>query len=178
MEGEGPLKAYECSITTPLGPLKVVLSEFGLISIDVQKDGDCLEWSDPYQSKGDDRLETIKTFVNDYFYGRDPGTKDIPLDMTGISPFGKRVYIELMKVPYGEVITYGELAERAGSPGGARAVGNAMNSNPYLLIVPCHRVLGSRGRNGYSLGGFGIGLDAKRFLLRSEGHDETEIKGM
>jgi len=53
-----------------------------------------------------------------------------------------------------------------------------MNANPYLLIVPCHRVVASRSGEGYGLGGFGAGLDVKRFLLRSEGHDEISIRGI
>lgn len=172
------MASYECSITTPIGPLKVVFSDTGLVSVGVQKEGECPRWSGPYEKEKDDRLAALKTFVTDYFYGRDPGTRDIPLDMTGITPFRKKVYQELKKVPYGEVVTYGELAEKAGSPGGARAVGNAMNANPFLLIIPCHRVVASRSGEGYGLGGFGAGLDAKRFLLRSEGHDGSDVNGI
>lgn len=170
------MKAYECSITTPIGPLKVVFSQKGLVSLNLQKDGECPRWSGPYHKESDVRLAAVKTFVTDHFYGRDPGTKDIPLDMTGITPFRRKVYLELKKVPYGEVITYGELAERAGSPGGARAIGNAMNANPFLLIVPCHRVVGSKKDGKYELGGFGAGLNVKRFLLRAEGHDRSDIR--
>ena len=59
------MSAYECSITTPLGPLKVEFSEIGLVSIGVQKEDECPEWSDPYNNKGDDRLAAVKTFVTD-----------------------------------------------------------------------------------------------------------------
>ena len=157
--------------------MKAVFSLEGLVSFGLQKEADCSRWSDPYSKEEDDRLQALKTFVTDYFYGRDPGTDDIPLDMTSITPFRRRVYIQLRNVGYGEITTYGELARLSDSPGGARAVGNAMNSNPYLLIVPCHRCV-AIDKGGYSLGGFGAGLDVKRFLLRSEGHDEKSIRGL
>jgi len=70
---------------------------------------------------------------------------------------------ELMKVPAGSTVTYGELAARAGSPGAARAVGNVMATNPMPLLVPCHRVVATDG-----LGGFTGGLAVKRALLRLE----------
>jgi methylated-DNA-[protein]-cysteine S-methyltransferase len=68
-------------------------------------------------------------------------------------------------VPYGQVITYGEVAQRAGSPRGARAAGNALGANPMPIIVPCHRVL----RTGGDLGGYGGGLSRKLYLLELEG---------
>lgn len=178
MEGEVLLRSYDCSILSPIGPLKVVFSGKGLVSLGIDKDGNCSSVSGPYDTTDDDRLAAVKTFVTDHFYGRDPGRNDIPLDMEGITPFRKRVYEELMKVPYGDLISYGDLAARAGSPGGARAIGNAMNANPFLLIVPCHRVVRSMGKKRYSLGGFGAGLDAKRLLLRIEGHDGSDISGL
>jgi methylated-DNA-[protein]-cysteine S-methyltransferase len=158
--------------------MKAVFSKKGLVSFGIQDDSECLRWSHPFSREEDDRLQALKTFVTDYFYGRDPGTDDIPLDMSGFTEFRTRVYNELMKIPYGNVVTYGELAFISGCPGGARAVGNAMNRNPFLLIVPCHRCVASRNGGGFSLGGFGAGLDIKRFLLRSEGHDEETIRGI
>lgn len=71
----------------------------------------------------------------------------------------------LISVPYGTTISYGELACRAGAPGGARAVGNAMNKNPLPILIPCHRVIQSNG----SLGGFSTGLEMKKHLLKLEG---------
>ncbi|NQU05275.1 MAG: methylated-DNA--[protein]-cysteine S-methyltransferase [Calditrichaeota bacterium] len=77
------------------------------------------------------------------------------------------VWKSLVEVPFGETISYGELAKRAGSPRAARAVGAAMARNPIPILVPCHRVITSSGK----LGGFGGGLDMKRWLLRHEGID-------
>lgn len=79
--------------------------------------------------------------------------------------FHRRVWTEAAKIPFGETLTYGDLAERAGNPRAARAVGSAMASNSLPILVPCHRVIGSNGR----LGGFGGGLDMKRWLLKHEG---------
>ena len=83
----------------------------------------------------------------------------------GISEFDRAAYEALLTVPAGEVVTYGELAERAGRPGAARAVGGAMGRNPLPLFVPCHRVI----RTDRGLGGFGAGLHWKRRLLEHEG---------
>ncbi len=78
--------------------------------------------------------------------------------------FQKRVWEALKKIPYGETRTYKQIAEEAGSPKGARAVGMACNKNPILLVVPCHRVIGSDGK----LVGFGCGLPMKKALLALE----------
>ena len=87
----------------------------------------------------------------------------LPLRPAG-TPFEIEVWEELRRIPYGETLSYGELAARVGSPGAARAVGRANACNPIPIIVPCHRVIGADG----SLTGFGGGLDAKRRLLDHE----------
>ncbi|HHD15300.1 MAG TPA: methylated-DNA--[protein]-cysteine S-methyltransferase, partial [Euryarchaeota archaeon] len=114
------MKRFIRSLTTPLGPLTVEMSEIGLRYIGTRKENIDVRWSDPYDNDDDDRLSAVKTYLADYFYGREPGRNDIPLDMTGISDFRKRVYSELMKVGFGEVVTYGELGKRAGYTGSAR----------------------------------------------------------
>ncbi len=84
-----------------------------------------------------------------------------------IPPFHRKVYKALCKVPAGTTITYAELAKRAGSPGAARAVGQAMAKNPFPIVIPCHRVIASNGKlGGYSGRG---GVAAKRALLAREG---------
>ena len=80
------------------------------------------------------------------------------------TPFQKDVWAELSRIPYGETISYGELARRVGRPKGPRAVGQANGRNPIAIIVPCHRVLASNG-----IGGYGGGLPCKRALLALEG---------
>jgi methylated-DNA-[protein]-cysteine S-methyltransferase len=79
-------------------------------------------------------------------------------------PFYQQVWRTLMAVPYGQTLSYGDLAAAAGSPGGARAVGSAMRRNHLVLLVPCHRVVGSGGK----LGGFSSGVEWKKFLLNLE----------
>ncbi|MGP0071192.1 MAG: methylated-DNA--[protein]-cysteine S-methyltransferase [Bryobacteraceae bacterium] len=88
---------------------------------------------------------------------------DLPLAPEG-SAFHQRVWRELLNIPYGETITYGELARRIGSPNASRAVGRANGANPIPIVIPCHRVIGSDGK----LTGYGGGLPRKEFLLALE----------
>lgn len=89
---------------------------------------------------------------------------DLPLAPRG-TPFQLRVWRALADIPYGTVITYGELARRVGNPKGCRAVGQANHRNPLPIFLPCHRVVGTKG----ALTGYGGGLELKQWLLRLEG---------
>ncbi|MFB4300302.1 methylated-DNA--[protein]-cysteine S-methyltransferase [Actinomadura sp. NTSP31] len=102
-----------------------------------------------------------------YFAG-DLTDFDLPLNLRG-TPFQGRVWAALREIPYGETITYGELAVELGKPSASRAVGLANGKNPVGVIVPCHRVVGSTG----SLTGYGGGLDRKRYLLDFERKTRT-----
>jgi methylated-DNA-[protein]-cysteine S-methyltransferase len=106
-----------------------------------------------------DLAETLRC----YFQGQ-PVAFDTPLDQRCLTPFQRRVYKLTRAIPWGETRTYGDLARAAGSPGAARAVGQCMARNPWPILVPCHRVVGSDGR----LTGYGGGLDMKRWLLDME----------
>lgn len=100
--------------------------------------------------------------------GGEPQTfTDVTLDMAGIPPFAERVYRALRRVRAGTTVTYADLAKAAGSPGAARAVGHAMAKNPFVIIVPCHRVLTSTGKVG-GFSAFG-GPQTKTRLLACEG---------
>ncbi|MFF5676027.1 methylated-DNA--[protein]-cysteine S-methyltransferase [Streptomyces hygroscopicus] len=88
---------------------------------------------------------------------------DLPLRLDG-TPFQRRVWDELRRIPYGRTCSYGQLADRVGQPTASRAVGLANGKNPIGIIVPCHRVVGSTG----GLTGYGGGLDRKRRLLEFE----------
>jgi O-6-methylguanine DNA methyltransferase len=107
-------------------------------------------------------LDAAEVQLREYLDGR-RATFDLPLDLPG-SAFQERVWAELARIPYGETISYRELASRVGVPAGSRAVGRANGSNRVAVIVPCHRVIATGG----GLGGYGGGLDAKRFLLDLE----------
>jgi methylated-DNA-[protein]-cysteine S-methyltransferase len=97
-----------------------------------------------------------------YFAGERTGF-ELPLSPTG-TPFQRAVWDALVEIPYGETVSYGELARRVGRPAASRAVGLANGRNPISIVVPCHRVVGASG----SLTGYGGGLDRKRFLLELE----------
>lgn len=89
---------------------------------------------------------------------------DYEVDLSHLAPFQRRVLEEVMRIPRGATLTYGELARRIGNPKAARAVGNALKKNPLPLIIPCHRVVGANG-----LGGYTGGLEIKLKLLTFEG---------
>jgi len=89
---------------------------------------------------------------------------DVPLNMDGASAFFTTVWRQLLEIPFGATVSYGELARQLGRPTAARAVGMANGRNPISIIVPCHRVIGSGG----ALTGYAGGLDRKRYLLRHE----------
>lgn len=107
-------------------------------------------------------LLTAKMQLEEYF----AGTRrefSVPLDMEG-TEFQKKVWRALMDIPYGEVCSYSEIAEKVGSPKAARAIGMANHVNPIPVIVPCHRVTGKSGK----LVGYAGGIDMKALLLELE----------
>jgi methylated-DNA-[protein]-cysteine S-methyltransferase len=118
---------------------------------------------DPAWIRDDDALAPVRQQLGEYFAGV-RRSFEIPLAMDG-GAFERRVWEELRTIPYGETASYGEIADRIGSPRSARAVGLANGRNPIAVIVPCHRVIGADG----SLTGYGGGLERKRLLLDLEG---------
>ena len=108
-------------------------------------------------------LQNAKSQLAEYFSGRRK-VFDLPLDFGDCGDFSVKVYRELLKIPYGETVSYKDIAERIGCPKGYRAVGLANNKNPLSIIVPCHRVVGSDGK----MVGFGGGIDLKINLLNLE----------
>jgi len=109
-------------------------------------------------------LDPVRRELDEYFAGR-RHEFELALDWSLIGPFGRRVLRKTAAIPYGGHLSYAEVATEAGSPRGARAAGNALGSNPIPIVIPCHRVL----RSGGSLGGYGGGLERKRYLLELEG---------
>ncbi len=109
--------------------------------------------------------DSITGEVRQYFSGKEVFL-NCAMDWSSLSPFQQKVYKAAMKVPYGTVDTYGNLARRIGCPKGARAVGGALSKNPFPLVVPCHRIV----RGDGSLGGFSArgGSVLKKKLLRLE----------
>ena len=107
-------------------------------------------------------LKETASQLDEYFAGERTDF-DVAMELDGTN-FQREVWSELTRIPYGETISYGELARRVGRPSAPRAVGQANGRNPIPVIVPCHRVLASNG-----IGGYGGGLKVKRALLAVEG---------
>jgi methylated-DNA-[protein]-cysteine S-methyltransferase len=160
--------AYDL-VETPIGTLFVAATERGLARIVYDADPD-REVEQLARAYGLRVLRTAKPIdgarreLNEYFEGR-RRRFDLPVDLASSAEFHRRVLGELARVPYGEVVTYGELAARSDRPRAARAVGTVMNRNPLPIVLPCHRVIGANGK----LVGYGGGLERKEDLLRLEG---------
>ncbi len=160
--------AYDL-VDTPIGTLFVAATDRGLVRIVYDADPD-REVEELARDYGLRVLRTAKPIdearreLDEYFEGR-RHCFDLPLDLAAIAEFHRRVLGELARVPYGEVVTYGELAARSDRPRAARAVGTVMNRNPLPIVLPCHRVIGANGK----LVGYGGGLERKEALLRLEG---------
>lgn len=145
----------------PIGPLMLAGDERGLRLVHFMTgrrasspQGDWAEDKRPFK-------EVVRQ-LEAYFDGKLKDF-DLPLVLDG-TEFQLRVWNNLRKIPYGETVSYGQLAKRIGSPDAARAVGLANGSNPIPIIIPCHRVIGSNG----DLTGFGGGLPLKKKLLALE----------
>jgi methylated-DNA-[protein]-cysteine S-methyltransferase len=152
---------------SPIGTLSVLAGARG-----VRRIGLAAASSGPEAWNGDaDAVERcddeIAMELDEYFVGR-RHRFTMPVDLSVVDAGFPRTIYEVLRreVPFGETVSYGELAEMAGRPGAARAVGNAMSRNPVPIVVPCHRVVAAGGR----IGGYGpSGVSTKRFLLALEG---------
>jgi len=160
--------AYDL-VDSPVGTLLVAATERGLCRIaydaDPEREIDRLATAfglRVLQSPGP--IDSARRQLEEYFEGKRQRF-DLEVDLELLADFNRRVLRELARVPYGEVVTYGELAARAARPRAARAVGTVMNRNPLPIVLPCHRVIGSTGK----LVGYAGGLERKETLLRLEG---------
>jgi len=161
------------TITCPLGVLLVGATQRGICAVklgaNVADLHAALEREFPRATLMQED-ETIGEWVQqilDYLNGWRPHL-DLPLDIQATA-FQRRVWEELLRIPYGETRTYGEIAQAIGSPKSARAVGNACGANPVPLLIPCHRVVQSDG----SVGGYAFGPERKQKLLEMEKRDEA-----
>lgn len=102
--------------------------------------------------------------LRDYFAGSTDDFLDVELDLDGLTPFGRAVSAALRRIPYGETVTYGELAALAGHPNAQRAAGTFCATNRFSIVVPCHRVVAAAGIGGYG----SLGVAYKRRLLELE----------
>jgi len=149
------------TIKSPVGPLLLAADELGLRRV-------CFENSKPTAPPPQDWKQDRGPFTEvirqlQAYFGGELKDFDLPLSLEG-TEFQLHVWRSLRTIPYGETISYGQLAQRIGKPKAVRAVGLANGCNPIPIIIPCHRVIGSDG----SLTGFGGGLPSKRKLLALE----------
>jgi methylated-DNA-[protein]-cysteine S-methyltransferase len=156
----------QSTVASPIGPLTLVAAGGALAGVymDAQRHLPAVVASARPASQGLDAipLAAAASQLAEYFAGRRTEF-DLPVEMAG-TDFQRRVWAALREIPYGETVSYGELARELGQASASRAVGLANGKNPVSVIVPCHRVVGSDG----SLTGYGGGLDRKRFLLDLE----------
>lgn len=145
-----------CSLETPIGRLGIAENGSGITDIFLYGAEEApINEETPLLQKAMQELR-------EYFAGRRKSF-DLPLSLHG-TPFQLADWAALQTIPYGETRNYRQIAELIGSPKACRAVGGANNHNPVIIVVPCHRVIGTDG----SLVGYGCGLEVKQFLLELE----------
>ena len=152
------MEHYCISISSPIGTLWLCQQDDALVGIH----GAAPAVSKQYEEKSTPLLEEATRQLTEYFCGT-RRVFDLPLAPKG-TPFQQAVWQTLREIPYGEVRSYKDIAKTIGRPKACRAVGQANNRNPLLIVQPCHRVIGTNG----SLTGFAHGIDMKAFLLNLE----------
>ena len=159
------MSLYTKSIDSPVGTLKLVASDRGLVAILWQNENPRrIRLASQTEDANHPILLKTESQLFEYFTGKRQHF-DLPLDPQG-TPFQRAVWDALLAIPFGETRTYGQLARQLGNPNATRAVGAANGRNPIAIIVPCHRVVGSTGK----LTGFAGGLESKSYLLHLETH--------
>lgn len=144
-------------ISSPIGNIRISSKEGCLSELkftDEEPDGEIL----------DQVLLSTKQQLEEYFEGKRKNF-DMPIGLGG-TDFQRRVWMEVANIPFGQTTTYMKISQKLGNPAAIRAVGAAIGANPILVILPCHRVLGSDG----NLTGYAGGLNKKKALLEMEGH--------
>lgn len=160
-------QAVQTTIPSPLGPLLLAASPRGLAGVWYadQRHGPLPQQVQRWPIDHDHPLlRTAAAQLDAYFRGERLDF-DLPLDLSGGTPFQRAVWLALLGIPAGHTRSYGDMARQIERPAAVRAVGAAIGRNPLGIVVPCHRVVGGNG----SLTGYAGGLDRKRALLRLEG---------
>jgi methylated-DNA-[protein]-cysteine S-methyltransferase len=152
-----------CVFDSPIGPLLIAGDQEGLRYIHFPKNGKAAKPDGTWVESNSGAVAEAVAQLRQYFAGR-LTEFDLPLAPQG-TQFQLAVWRELRRIPYGETVSYGELARRIGNPKASRAVGSANGANQIPIVIPCHRVLAAGGQ----LGGFGGGLPIKEALLNLEG---------
>lgn len=160
------MNLYHKFINSPVGKLKIVASDKGLVAILWENDDPRrVPLTDSIEDNQQQILVETERQLDEYFSAKRQSFS-LPLDIRG-TRFQKDVWNALLSIPFGETRSYGQLANQIGRSTASRAVGAANGRNPISIVVPCHRVIGSSGK----LTGFAGGLEAKAILL---GHEKQE----
>lgn len=161
-------RVHYASMKSPIGIIWAATTGKGLLRVDFQQPE--LKFIESIQRRMDavlvkkpGKFHELMKLMRAYFEGERVNFK-LPLDLKG-TEFQKAIWNLIHRIPYGRLMSYGGLATAVGRPRAVRAAGNAVGANPLAIIIPCHRVIKSDG----SLGGFGGGLNIKRYLLNIEG---------
>jgi methylated-DNA-[protein]-cysteine S-methyltransferase len=164
---------HYCLFDTAVGPCGVAWSEHGLTRLQLpESDRSATEGrlrrSAARESKAvPPEIGRLIADIQSYMAGHRVDFASVAIDLTEVEPFQQQVYTAARSVPWGQTVSYGELARQTGSPGAARAVGHALSRNPVPIIIPCHRILAK----GHRIGGFSApgGIFTKERLLALEG---------
>ena len=153
------MNEWHALLPTPLGTMRMTTDGRAITALEFDvADGASSELPAPVRALA----EELRGWLDSYFRGENRPL-EVPLAPQG-SPFQREVWNALLTIPYGETVSYAEIARRVGRPAAVRAVGAANGRNPIAVVIPCHRVIGADG----SLTGYGGGLARKRALLALE----------
>ena len=159
-----------CLIATGFGPVGLTWSERGLVRLQLPHHDSqstlalLMRGREGIEAHPAQWLEATVIRLQRYFAGEIEDFSETPLDLDDVPELNRALYLEMLKLRWGETVTYGELGARIGAPGIAQAVGQAMGSNPIPILIPCHRVL----RKGGTPGEYRWGAGRKRRLLELE----------
>lgn len=147
---------YQKIVKTPIGDICILEENDKIIGLTLDNEKYC------YKEKNTEILNETEKQLNEYFCGKRKNF-NVPINPKG-TEFQKQVWNELLKIPYGQTVTYKQIAQKIEKPNASRAVGMVNHNNPIAIIVPCHRVVGSNNK----LVGYAFGLEKKQFLLDLE----------
>jgi len=168
---------YYHKYPSPIGNITIASNEENVVGLWLEGQKyymDILENKD-HQNRESDVIKLAKKWIDKYFNGEKPRNSELPIEFIG-SDFRKQIWSILFEIPYGTVITYGDIAKQMAKHKGiktmsAQAIGGAVSHNPISIIIPCHRVIGANG----SLVGYSGGIDVKAKLLEFECVDTSKL---
>ncbi|OOE06395.1 cysteine methyltransferase [Anoxybacillus kestanbolensis] len=150
------MKKHVVYYESPIGWLQIVGTNEGIERIDVVERGE-----DQNEKVAEPLMQSLEEL--EQYFQKKRTSFSMPLKLVG-TPFQLRVWEVLQTIPYGQTVSYADIAKQIGQPKAVRAVGNAVGNNPITIVVPCHRVV----RTGGGLGGYAWGIERKKWLLTHE----------